>query len=354
MLKSKYLLAFAALFVSFTLLGNMASPLRIGSVGGQTFITRNVDVLQEEISIRPDSIFETAFIKVIYLIRSDSSGVSIPLVFHAENYGGGMQITFDDQLIDPLNYLPLPYNHLEALGLDTLSKEVVIKWDEDIYLHEGVEDLKYFELNISPGTHRIVITYTADAWVDRSDWVKERSIYYALAPLAYWKSAGEVKVNLDYSAIATFVDEVDVNLESPEEDDQAAQVRTWTLQGAEQALLALSYKPPLSKLSQFLIGLSPFGMACVVAIVLLLLHFWLIYRSKDQSSATRKWVLYAGVLSVSILVFAAFIYAYALIDYTLGPHASIYHGYVGLTIIFVPFGMILHAVIAYWYAKTLR
>lgn len=58
-----------------------------------------------------------------------------------------------------------------------------------------------------------------DVWVDCLDWVKERSIYYVLVFLVYWKLVGEVKVNFDYLVIVIFVDEVDVNLEFFEEDD---------------------------------------------------------------------------------------------------------------------------------------
>lgn len=330
----------------------MASPILEGTLGGYTFINRNVDVISEEIVIKPDSLFSSALFNVRYVIKTDSSGISIPLVFQAEGYKDGIEIFFNDQKVDVAAYFPARYN-LSALGLDTIAKGIMIKWGEGHYIHKTAEELKYFEIDLLEGIHTIEVRYVAEPWIDRSDWVKKRSFYYSLMPITFWKSLGEIIIKFDYSNVSTIVNDITVNLGPNYIEDNNEQSRIWTLSKIEDEYLAIAYLPKISPLSKWLIKISPTGITLFFAVILGLLHLGCIRYGRNQSRSVRKFFVYTGGLAVPILVFLIYLYSYFIIDGTLADHASAYHGYTFLAIIFVPFGVVFQTVIANWYNRAL-
>ncbi|WP_367388578.1 hypothetical protein [Lewinella sp. LCG006] len=352
-MKYRIILTLFTCLTTCIVLGNMASPLLEGTLGGLTFINRNADVLSEEIVITPDSLFNTAMFNVKYIIRTDSNGVSIPLVFHTKGYRDGIEIIFDGQKVDIASFFPANYNHFSALGLDTLASGITVKWSENHYIYERGKDLQYFEVDLIKGTHTIEVKYVAEAWIDRSDWVKKRSLYYSLLPITFWKSQGDIRIKLDYSNVAAFLNDISVNLNSNYEEDKNQQSRSWTLSEIEDEYLAIEYTPKISTLSKWLIKISPTGITFIFTILLGFLHLWCIRYGRNQSRSVRKFLVYSGGLTVPILVFLIYMYSYFIIDDTLADHASAYHGYTFLTIIFVPFGVVFQTFIANWYNRAL-
>lgn len=352
-MRLKLLLTISNLLAVYILLGNMASPIKEGTLGGQTFINRNIEVLSEEIKIRPGSTFESALIDVKYQIRSDSFGISIPLVFHAAGYGDGIKISFDGKEVEPYEYFPADYVHLEQSGLDTLSSGITIKWSQYHEFQADVNDLKYFEVDIQPGTHEVQVSYTAYAWIDRGDWVKKRIFYYSLSPISFWKSHGQIEVELDYAEITEIIDQVSVNLGEDYEEDEIKQKQRWILNELSDDFIKLEFVPEMSWLSKWLINISPLGITILLGPFFMILHLWLISYSKNRTGYVSNWIVFTGAIIVPLLIYLMFLFAFSLIDYTLAEHASQFHGYYFLTIIFVPFGIFFYAILAHSYKKTL-
>lgn len=338
-MKTRLLLAIIALPLSVW--ANMASPVREGTRVATPFISQNVDIVRESILIILDSAFETARFKIEYHLKAHKSGRQIPLLFYAFDFKGDFRAWIDDREIT-LSALPQSYARLEGTPLsdfkhvfeaqgETLGAEMQESPTRGFLV--DIDDLKFFETDLAEGSHIVRVEYVANCWIDRSDWVTERSFRYFLSPAKYWKSFGGLDIALDASQVGKALK---TNLGAPSMGDLKSKC-SWTFSALPVDVLQISYQPAIGSVAAALIALSPIGLATLFALALAVLHFIAIKRHrKANPRASLSWALIVGSIAVPFLTLLGFIFSFDIIDAAIGEAASRYHGYTFLALALYP------------------
>jgi hypothetical protein len=323
---------------------NMASPIeQEGTLGATPFISKYVDILKEKITITPDEKFKKAHFKVEYHLQSEKNGVQIPLLFVAKEFSNGISVMLDGKKIllmpVPKKYMHQPDSPFSDFS-DSFEKEseqnVTIRWSEDHGYRYKLSDLFYFEADLSEGIHIVTVEYDADRRIDQSNWVKEYSFLYSLSPAKHWRSFGELEVVLDASKCkkslkTNFGFPVKRNLQS---------IKKWTFSSLPGEFLQVKYTPKINKTAQILIAITPTGLTVIFAIVMSLVHFFLLKElHKKNHLQWAKWLFRLGVFIVPFLVLRWYMYTFNIIDNLIGEEASRYHGYTFFVFILYPFVM---------------
>ena len=102
----KALLIFFTLFLQIQVFANMANPVIEGTLGGSPFVNKYVDVIHEDLFIKPDKSFQYATFNVKYHIDASRDGVKIPFLFYASEYSGSFTVTVDGT---PIPIQDIPY-----------------------------------------------------------------------------------------------------------------------------------------------------------------------------------------------------------------------------------------------------
>lgn len=353
------LLVAVILCLPYCLWANMASPVSEGTLGSSPFTAKYASVNHESILIQPDAEFATAKFTVEYDITVHKSGVQVPLLFYAMEYHSDFQLWVDQQPV-ALQPVPSEYMSLEAGPLegfsgtfepgDTYSNNeprVEITWNE----HGGgtiarLSDFKYFEADLDSGQHTIRVEYVATVWEDRSSWVKEYSLRYALSPAQYWNSYGTLSITLDASQCDKTLT---TNLGTPQQgvvDD----ISSWQFNSLPAPLLKVMHRPAVTPTASTLMAIGPGGMAWGVAVLLALLHLLLMwwYRKARPQKPVISWVMVTGAILVPLLAMGTYNYAFILIENVLGAAAGDFYGYNILI-----FMLYMPVVLAYLLAGTL-
>jgi hypothetical protein len=322
----------------------MSSPIREGTQVSTAFSSKDIQILSERIHVKIDKTSGTAKFMVEYTIQSDVSGKQIPLLFYAQDYQDSFLVWVDDQRID-IQKIPEQYTHVDDSPFSTFAgpfersnrangtDEVMIHWSENSAFVYEINDLKYFETDITKGTHKVRVAYTATVWTDASGWVTEYSFRYSLTPAKFWKSFGTLNIQVEQEGE---VKELSTNLGRPVEQ-QFDTINNWMFTKLPAEYFEFSYSPDISMLAQMLIFITPLGMAVIIGILLFTWHLMLVRRYRRRF-VRKKYspVVIAGSLIVPFLVMLSYIYAYPLIDNIIGDSAGRHHGYVFLTIVLYP------------------
>ncbi|MCB0643669.1 MAG: hypothetical protein KDC44_18605, partial [Phaeodactylibacter sp.] len=195
-----------------------------------------------------------------------------------------------------------------------------------------LDDMLYFEVDLTEGLHRIRVQYQAQPWVDSWGWVKKHSFRYALSPAAYWKSFGSLDIQIDAQA-CNFP--LSTNIDPPQEGDLNG-LASWHFEELPTDLLLLKYQPKISALAVNLILLGPMGLALIGGIVLAALHLFLVVRYRRANPEKKySWVMLLGSFLVPLFFVWLWIMSYGLIDSVIGEQATRQHGYVSFFIIFM-------------------
>ena len=340
---------------------NMASPIHEGTWTARPFISQYVDILKENILIVPDDKFETAQFKIEYHIKADRSGVQIPLLFYASEFKENFKIWIDDREIK-LKQVPETYKKLEgtpfndfAYFFDTKNrsetKRVLIEDSPSGGFYVSIDDLKFFETDLTEGNHIIRVEYVANKWIDRSDWVKEYSFRYALSPAKYWKSFGRLEITIDASR---FDGNITTNIGAPTTGDLHSN-GIWTFTSIPTEVLQISYTPCITPTAHTLLKISPTGLTLLLSIILILLHFISIriYR-KANPNKRFSWTMIVGSVIVPFLALFGYMYTFDIIDTAIGQEASRYHGYTFLIILLYPILLPMYWTIMWLVDKTIK
>lgn len=331
----------------------MASPVKKGSAVSNAFTSRNIDIIKEKILIFTDTDFQKARFEIEYHIYSGSDKVKIPLLFHASGYRGDFRVRIDSSELVlteiPAEYLindSLTYNDFSESFVSDSSDDnfgkVYIKWSEESGSYYSLNELKYFETSVSKGEHTIIIEYTADAWSDRSDWIKEFYFLYSLSPAKSWKSFDSLEIQLKpENPEAVFT----TNLGNPSEISDNS-VYVWRFAGLPSDIIKIDYIPEVSLFSKLLLYLEPFGLTLIFTGIISLIHFLLI-RSYRKNNPGRKHspVLIAGIILIPLFILIWYVYSFELIDSFIGIYAGRYHGYTFLIVLLYPVVMIVYGMI---------
>lgn len=251
-MKTKFLYLF--LLLPYLVRGNMSSPIQQGTMSSAPFSSKDITIVSEKIfvTIAPDG--KTARFSIEYNIKSDIEGQQIPLLFYARDFKDSFTVKLDDKSIKlqdtPTKYLEK--NMFDGfLSLENQDEEVTIYWGTNVMENTTcrLQELKYFETNIEKGVHKITVTYTAEAWIDRLGWLKKYDFRYSLSPAKYWKSFGTLEINIKQQGEQK---QLTTNLGTPTESNNNSQ--TWLFDKLPAEYFTISYAPSPSKLAAILIN----------------------------------------------------------------------------------------------------
>ena len=322
----------------------MSSPIWTGTLTSAAYTSKDINILSEIIHIRIDKEFKTAKFIVEYTIQSDVIGQQIPLLFYAQDYKDSFFVWVDNQRV-AIENIPEKYTHFdnspfsEFNGLkgngnrNNESDEVSIYWLKNTGYVYRLNDLKYFETDITKGTHKVRVEYTANVWTDISGWIKEYSFRYSLTPAKFWKSFGTLNIIVEQDSI---VRQLSTNIGQPIEKTFQAK-SSWTFTKLPDEYLEFSFSQKPNKLANALIAIDPFGLSIIVGIILFALHLFFVRRYRLQF-VNKKYspIVIFGSVIIPLLILLSYIFSYDLIDNVIGEDAGRHHGYVFLVIIFYP------------------
>jgi hypothetical protein len=335
----------------------MASPVREGSMFGSPFISRHVTIISEQIRVIPQSDFLTARFEIQYVLEVDSIGTQIPLLFYAIDYEEAFQISLDGEALVwqpvPSEYSKVsdtPFDEFSETfssgAYDSTEETVTIYWNE--YGGGTVvrpRDLFFFETDLLPGRHLVTVSYLANHWQDRSDWVNQYSFRYSLSPATYWKSLGQLTIEVD--ATQNHIP-LTTNLGVPAMGrmDSIARWEFDTIPVPE-----FGYSTYLKSAPELILDPTwPVGYyrnrSCHGDPSSFVLQIR--YRRKHRSKRVNPWIWMGGFL-VPLLTFFLYINSFEIIDAAIGIEASRYHGYYQLAgvifwVLMAPYMLIAWAV----------
>jgi hypothetical protein len=351
------------LIVAFSLLGNlcianMASPIREGSKNASAFSSSDVSILHENIVIHIRNDFKTAKFTIEYIVKSDVLGGQIPLLFLAKDYKEEFRVWLDEQKIN-IRDIPSDIIRLKGSPFEKFSNsfnDVIdsnqylrISWMHNDNILYNLDDLKYFEANLTKGVHKIKVEYTASVWEYHTEWLKEYSFRYSLLPAKYWKSVGGLSITIFQDGNLR---NITTNLGNPSEG-KIETISTWKFASFPCDLFVIEYKPELSKMAQILIDIDPFGIMIICGILLFVFHFTLVFWFRKKHLLKRfSWILLVGSFIVPGLILLIFFSTYNLIDCLLGDDASKRHGYYFLILFWYPIMAACYFVIM-WLLETI-
>jgi hypothetical protein len=232
------------------------------------------------------------------------------------------------------------------------NKYISIVWERnhtDLY---NLDDLKYFETNLTKGEHKIKVEYTANVWIDKSnEWINEYSFRYSLAPAKYWKSfrSLDIKVFQDGN-----IKPLTTNLGSQIEG-KFDTISTWKFNKFPCENFNIIYNPEISPLAKKMIAIDPFGIAFLVGIVLMLLHIAIIFWFRKKNPIKKyTWIVILGSFIVPYLLFHIYFASYDIIDRLIGADASKRHGYYVLVLFWYPVLVPVYMVIVWIFDIIIR
>jgi len=360
-MKTKLLLLFFVITIPYTF-GNMASPWSRGTFGASPFINQYVEIQKEQIKIKLDSTFEEASYEINYVINATKEGLNIPLLFLALEYKKDFQIWLDGNLVELKNFPSNYYSKTDSnktKGFNYFLGEeetVEIPFNEKERSIEKLSNLKYFEVDLSLGLHRVKIKYVARPWVFSGDWVKKYSFRYSLYPAKYWKNFEQLEIEL---TVGTLLKKIETNLSVQNQDLENGRM-SWEFDQIPTETLEIRFTPEVNKKALFLIAIGPYYISLMMLALLVLGHFVLAKNYRKKSSAKYSWVAILGSIVNPFLMYLTYIYAVDYIGYLIGEHASNRMGYGAIfAIFFYPVNVLLYLVIAwqldnYWKRKKGR
>lgn len=337
------------LVVCFSSYGNMANPLRKGTVSSSAFGTADIDILSENITVEIDSVFSSAIFNVTYEVHSKKGGESLLLAFVAQDYLGDFEVYSGNEKVDTI-----------AMNADSLLafSEAKRAFGE-IYLRFGKHDsyrllrenLKFFRIPIQSDIQKINVRYRAKPWNDNRAFIKHVSFRYSLFPVKFWRNFTNLTIKVK-SPI-----NIDVNFGEGKKDGAYA---VWHFENLPGDYLIIAKKEEPSLIARFLLFLGPLGIGVIFYFALIIFHCYLI----------RKWIIEGkGILNLDpylfriallalffdFIAYLACVLSYPLIDFFLGDLAHGSHGVmhlIGLAI-FVAFIYIFRLIFVTIYANII-
>jgi hypothetical protein len=337
----KKLILILFLFYSQYLVANMASPIIPGTMMATPFTSQYVDILGEKIFIKINEGFTTARFHIEYRIKSSANGMQIPLIFYAMDYSSEFKVWIDGKEL-VIKKLPSELQLNDSILLsdfkyifskESQSENSQLNINEDLKtdFYININDLLFFETDITEGEHIIKVEYEALAEIDGSDWVNKYSFRYSLSPAKYWKSFGTLALKVDASA---FSGSITTNLKQPNNGDLDS-VSTWNFSKLPDDFILIKHTPEITSFAQTLINISPEGIALIIALICIVIHLFIIisYRNRNLNKKFSLPMI-VGSLAIPLIYVLTNYYAYFFIDSFIDG-ASGNHGYLFYSCFFI-------------------
>lgn len=360
-----FILGLWALSVSILGHANMASPIEDGTWAETGFFSRDVDVLSEVLDITIDKDFRTADYHVTYVIDSAQPLNHMPLVFEVIESVDDFRVQLDGQNVAVQEVQDITED-TEGLYQRYYAPKNQAD-DKDNYLKFS-HNAKYFEISSDAGQHTIVITYQAARSVDKGEAVRRYFFDYSLAPARLWKSFHHLTVNVHFEGdtryVATNLDHEMTEdasirqglnrafrLQSHEIEAQHLKPNhlkannTWHFERIPQNMLTISQHYVPNAFIRTLIAIPWLVSISMTFLILGTLHAWLLYRKRKRQTDSLLWLFWLGSLLIPLVAVFMPIIQVSVTDALLGEHASRYHGYIGLIVVFgYPVFLVLYLV----------
>lgn len=331
---------FLLLIYSPHIWANMASPRMPGSTTSEAYSSRHIDILHEQITIKHINPYEAKF-TILYTIKTDKSGKTIPLIFDTNSANVGGNETFAAWVNDieiPISDIPSTYENKNALiWLDSLDNHINFPVDNV----PNFIGYKYFEVNLSEGVHVIRVEYTASASVERGGIIEVFNYTYNLAPARYWKSFGTLAIEIDTTPLDG---EYLLNITSKIDTiNKGTSVSHWHFTELPSDAIYITFFPRISKFSQLLIGFGAETFSLIFIITLIVFHVRYILRYRI-ANPEKKYspALIAGSLVLPFLFFSSYIFFTYLLDWIIGEFATGQHGYIYFIYILYPITVVIY------------
>jgi len=340
---------------------NMANPITEGTLGSSPFVSKYVDVIHEDIYIKISENFKYADFKVVYNIHSSENGMQIPFLFYASEYLDSFSIKVDGKEInvDDFSYdFNIPkhtkfknFSYFFEASADSLPKSILLEEAPEKGFYVSLEDMIYFETDITKGTHKIEVNYRASRWSDAWDWVKKYSFRYALSPAKYWKSFGTLNVTLDATS---FNNEISTNLGQPKNGNLSS-ITTWKFNKLPTEILHINYTPKISTIAQTFIKITPKILAYITGGILAVLHILLIIKfRKNNPTKSNSIVVALGSIFVPLIFLLSWFLYSAAIPYFIGQHAGKANSYILFSLFLYPIILPVYWLIFWLIDKKLK
>lgn len=322
---------------------NMANPIQKGTLAATPFVAQHAEILNAQIVAQLDSICRQARFTVRYVIWVEEAKPQVPFLFYAADYLEDFQLTLDGE---PQTISPLPASFGQDPGPHFSEVFPADDWDQSLrtYLSFGegqrytvaASDYQFFEADLSAGRHTLTVSYLANQWTDRRDWVQAFSFRYALAPARQWRHLR--KLTLTWIP-GPCLQEWKTNLGPPQQISDQQQSWSYTFAEGEDLpwdYWLIKYQPPISAFAKFLIWLGPTGLAGIAFVVLGLIHNRRLYRRSQNPTSPAQHGLVVGALLIPLLALVTYWKSFVWIDRAIGEAASGYHGYPFLVVVYLP------------------
>jgi hypothetical protein len=221
--------------------------------------------------------------------------------------------------------------------------------DEKNQFYVTLDDLKYFETDVSEGQHTIRVEYIAENWLDRSGWINKYSFRYALSPAKYWRSFGTLEIELDGSKLSI---KPTVNLGEPTSVSNG--ISTWKFTSMPKEVILVTLVPEMNSLARTLVRISPQGVMIILSLILAAIHLVAIYFYRQSHQARYSWVVISGSIVLPLLMLISYMYSFDLIDNTIGPEATRYHGYTFIILLLYPIVMPIYWIMMWLYDRWMK
>lgn len=343
---------------AFALKGDPVEP---GSLSATPVASRDIRVVHETIDVTIDAHFKTAHFDIAYDVMAPPEGDSIPLLFHINDALDNPRVLVDGE-VEPLRAIRDGFTDLEG----TRYKNFAHAFDDELWngrlhleLHTSeteeilvdISDLYYFTPALAPGPHRILFSYTASAWTDQSGWVPETSFRFALTPARFYDDFGGITVRVDATDCSrTWTS----NLGEPHQGS-TSQVSMWDFDELPADILIIRHTPGIDPIAATLIAITPEGIAGIAAILLTILHIYLMWAYRRRESATGfSWPLWFGGVVFPLFAVLVYVFSFQLIDALLGPDATQYRTFEILALILYPILLIPYMGFSWWVDRWIR
>lgn len=304
-MKNIYL--FFGIFFSFLGLANMANPMMEGSKPQNMYPLADCSVVKENIrvSIQKDKNEKEFFAKynVTYHIFSETEK-QVPLVFVGVALQSNEEVIVNGQKIQLKN---ITENEVDFLKRDK-DHNLVISFAGKENYNVNANELMYFVAHLKKGENNIIINYNAAFSYDRRNFLRTYILEYSLYPSKFWKSFENVEFEIE--------SEIPIEITSSSVGNPISTARgfLWKINNFDNDL-TIKFTRKFNVLTKILIALEPFGIACMVSLVLVIFHLFLLKKQRKRYPQQYNWWVPLGIIFVPFIFCLIFIGAFDFLDW---------------------------------------
>lgn len=330
-LKTRFL--FLIILIPFLVYGNMAKPYFDGDYPTSIYGSKECDVIKENIFINlvkiEDNLFEANY-TIEYYINSYSNQ-SFPLVFFGINLKNVKSVVVNGNDTDFIN--------------SKLSKTQQLFYDKLDSLLVNSNELISFNASLQKGTNKIILEYSASLGFNTYGFITNNDIKYSLYPSKFWKSFGEVNIELNAD------DKIEIISSNIGDYVTDGKFFKWKIKSIKHENIEIRFRRSINLLSKGLLYMQPLGISSFFLLILVALHLW----GLKQKHLYKKfnYSLKLGNIFVPLLFYFFYFISYWLIDLTLGQKNS-RHGYVFLIIFTLPFFWVIYSLLMYIFDRIFK